>query len=100
MAAYNITDVRILEPENVRRYSEIADASIRAHGGRFLVRGATPTVAEGEWPPHRHLVIVEFPSMDQLRQWYDSTDYASARAIAATALDRAVYFVDGVEALD
>ncbi|HEX3195224.1 MAG TPA: DUF1330 domain-containing protein, partial [Streptosporangiaceae bacterium] len=52
-------------------------------------------VAEGTWPASARIVIVEFPSMERLRAWYASADYAEALAVRQTALDRRLLFVDG-----
>jgi len=38
---------------------------------------------------------VEFPSMERLRAWYASADYAEALAARQAALDRRLLFVDG-----
>ncbi len=69
--------------------------AIARHGGRYLVRGAAPVVAEGDWPAGCRLVIVEFPTMERLQAWHASADYAEALAVRQTALDRRLLFVDG-----
>ena len=85
----------MLDETQGRRYRELAARSISRHGGRYLVRGAAPVVAEGAWPAGTRIVIVEFPTMERLQAWYRSTDYAEALAIRQTALDRRLLFVDG-----
>jgi uncharacterized protein (DUF1330 family)/predicted ester cyclase len=95
MPAYSLTEVTVLDAERAGKYAEIAQSSIAAHSGRFLVLAPEPTVVEGEWPADRRTVILEFPDMARLRTWYDSAEYAPAREIAATALDRRVAFLDG-----
>src|SRR5271167_3461943 len=45
VAAYVISEVET----QGQRYRELAAASIARHGGRYLVRGAAPVVAEGDW---------------------------------------------------
>jgi uncharacterized protein (DUF1330 family) len=98
VAAYSITEVEILDGEGERRYTEMATAAIEHYGGRFLVPATEPIVAEGGgwggWPAEGRIVIIEFPSMDQLRAWYDSPEYAPARALAKTVLDRRLLFVE------
>jgi uncharacterized protein (DUF1330 family) len=98
MPAYSITEVEVLDPNAHRRYVEVAGAAVARYGGRFLVRGAEPTVAEGEWPSQQRVVIIEFPTMDRLRAWYDSPEYAPARALAPAALRRQLLFVEGIDA--
>jgi uncharacterized protein (DUF1330 family) len=42
------------------------------------------------------IVVLEFPSMAQAKAWYDSPDYAEARAISKDALRRRLILVEGV----
>src|SRR6185312_15921153 len=51
MAAYVISEVEMLDETQGRRYRELAAGSIARHGGRYLVRGAAPVVAEGTGQP-------------------------------------------------
>ncbi len=95
--AYTITEIAVVDADGFARYRELAGAAVARYGGRFLVRGAEPFVAEGDWPSGQHVVVIEFPSMEQLRAWYDSPEYAPARAIAKSALRRRLLFVEGVD---
>ena len=42
------------------------------------------------------IVVVEFPSMELLREWYASPEYAEALMVRQTALERRLIFVEGV----
>ena len=95
MTAYSITDVKVVDADEFKRYREVAGVAVARYGGRFLVRGAEPVVAEGEWPSGQRVNIIEFPSMEQLTAWYNSPEYAPARDIARKALRRRLLFVDG-----
>lgn len=97
MSAYVISEVEVLDEAAGQRYRELASASIFKHRGRYLVRGADPTVPEGDWSAAQRVVVVEFPSVDAAQRWYDSPEYAEARALARTTLSRRLLFVDGVE---
>jgi uncharacterized protein (DUF1330 family) len=94
MAAYVISDVEVRDPVLVDRYRLLAQATIAKYGGRYLVRGGAIEPVEGGWTP-RHVVIVEFPTMEKAREWYRSPDYAEALAVRQTALDRRLIFVEG-----
>jgi uncharacterized protein (DUF1330 family) len=94
--AYVISEVEIVEESLAERYRELAAASIAEYGGRYLVRGAAANVVEGA-PTERRVVIVEFPSLERAKAWYESAQYAPARQLRATALDRRLTFVEGVE---
>lgn len=95
MTAYVISEVEVLDEEQGRRYRELAAESIARYDGRYLVRGAEPEVPEGDWPPAQRVVVVEFPSMARLREWYHSPEYAEALRIRRTALTRRLLFVEG-----
>ncbi len=97
MSSYVVSEVEVINPDLFRRYRELAAASISAHGGEYLVRGADPEVAEGDSLGGRQIVIVRFPDRESLRRWYRSADYAQALAVRDGALRRRLFFVDGVE---
>lgn len=95
MTAYAISEIEVLDETQAQRYRELAEASIARYGGRYLVRGARPQVPEGEWPLDERVVIVEFPNLERLREWYASPEYAEALYVRQTALARRLLFVEG-----
>ena len=93
--AYSITEVfAVLDPEGAQRYAELTPITVEKFGGRFVVLGASPTVAEGE--AGVAVAVVQWPDMETVQAWYDSPEYAPARQIAATALRRRLVFLPGV----
>jgi len=96
MAAYVIVDVDTTDEARAARYRELSGPSVARHGGRFVVRGGAIAVLEGTWDPRR-LVVIEFPTIDTARAWYDSDDYAEARAVRAGAGEWRMVVVEGVE---
>lgn len=93
--AYSITEVlEVLDPTDAQRYAERTPATVEKFGGRFVVLGVQPTVAEGDAGPV--LTVVEWPDMETLRAWYDSPEYAPSREIAATAMRRRLVFLPGI----
>ncbi|HZS83428.1 MAG TPA: DUF1330 domain-containing protein [Stellaceae bacterium] len=95
MPAFVISDVEPLDPELLREYRSLAEASIARHGGRYIVRGGAIESLEGGWSP-QHIVIVAFPTLEQARAWYESSDYAEAlRVRRQGALRRRLVLVDG-----
>ena len=95
MPAFVISEVEILDEDAATQYRELAAASMAAYGGHYLARGAEAVVVEGE-PIHRRVVIVEFPSMQRVHEWYTSPEYAEALRFRGTALDRRLMFVEGL----
>lgn len=53
------------------------------------------TALEGTWAPTR-LVVLEFPSLEQARRWYDSEDYREPKALRLKSALSDVVMVEGV----
>lgn len=94
MAAYVISEVEVLNPTLVDEYRSLAQATIAKYGGHYVVRGGSIESIEGDWAP-KHIVIVEFPTMEKAREWYHSTEYAEALKVRHRALKRRLIFVEG-----
>jgi uncharacterized protein (DUF1330 family) len=95
MAAYVISEVEVLDEDSFQQYRSRAKASVEQHGGRYLVPATLPEAAEGNWSPQRRLVIIEFPDMATVQQWYSSEAYAQALKFRDRALNRRLLFVEG-----
>ena len=98
MSAYVISEVDVRDAAGFETYRTIAAKAITQYGGRYLVRGGAASIAEGG-PPAKNIIVVEFPSMEKLRQWYASPEYAQALKVRWTAPDRRLIFVEGVPAV-
>ncbi|RLU85836.1 hypothetical protein CTZ27_26055 [Streptomyces griseocarneus] len=94
MPAYVIVNVDVLDEEAGLAYASVAQESILGHGGRYLVASPTPEPVEGAWDSSR-IVVVEFPDMDRIREWYDSPEYRRARAIREGKVRVGMVFVEG-----
>ena len=95
MPAYAISEVEMKDAAEFETYRSVAAKTIVQYGGRYLVRGGAAELAEGG-PPPKTIIIVEFPSMARLREWYASREYAEALKLRRTALERRLIFVEGV----
>jgi uncharacterized protein (DUF1330 family) len=80
MPAYVIAEIEVTNPEGYKGYTAVVGESIRKYGGRFLVRGGAVHSLEGEWPARRR-VILEFPSVDAAKTWWDSPEYEKPMAM-------------------
>lgn len=94
MTAYAIVRVKVTDPEQYQKYMALSPGAIEAHGGRFIARGGAAEVLEGE-PEDRRVVVVEFPSMDAARDFYDSPQYREARAAREGAAEMDLLIVEG-----
>ena len=84
-----------VDEATIMRYGALAYPAIQHYGGRFIVSNAEPLIIEGE-SPLAHLSMVEFPSMEHAKAWYDSPEYEEARALTPAAFrGRVLMFLEG-----
>jgi|SRR5215212_2032722 len=60
MPAFLIADIDITNPTTYEDYKQQVAPLIMRFGGRYLARGGRHEVLEGDWEPHR-LVVLEVP---------------------------------------
>jgi uncharacterized protein (DUF1330 family) len=70
-------------------------ATIAAYGGRYVARGGRTEVLEGDLQPNR-VVILEFPSLARLQEWYRSTEYAPLLALRQASSKSTVFITEGL----
>ena len=80
MRAYVVVEVDVKDPTTYETYKELAPPAIAKYGGKYLARGGRAECIEGEWQPRR-VVILEFPTYDQARAWWDSEEYREPKAM-------------------
>ena len=96
MTAYIVARVKVTDPEQYSRYTARTPDCIAAFGGRFLVRGAEPVTLEG--PEFRdRMVIIEFPSLERAKAFYNSPEYTEIKALRANAAVGEFVALDGVD---
>jgi len=94
MSAYLIGDIEIKDEKALERYLAEVPGQIAKAGGKYIVSSPTSEVTEGSWKP-KHLVVLEFPTMESLKKWYDSEEYRPHRAQRARATLSNVVLVNG-----
>ena len=94
VAAYIVVQIAIRDPSMYEEYKALAPPSIAAYGGRYLVRGGGSEILEGSWQPAR-LVVLEFPTVAQAQAWWDSPEYAPAKAIRQRCAATEMLLIDG-----
>mgnify|MGYP006128049605 FL=1 len=95
MPAYVLGDITINDPELYKSYTALTPATIEKYGGRFVIRGGTQELIEGDWQPGR-MVMLEFDDMAAAKRWYDSPEYSEARAIRQRAATGSLLVVEGL----
>jgi uncharacterized protein (DUF1330 family) len=95
MAAYYIVEIDIQDPKGFEDYRQKVGPTIQQYGGRYLVRGGRQETIEGTWRPKR-IVVLEFPSVDQAKRWYDSPEYRPLRELRQRTAHGHIVLVEGV----
>jgi uncharacterized protein (DUF1330 family) len=95
MAAYLIANIEVTDPAAYEEYRRRAPAVIAAYGGRYLARGGTVTLLEGDARLQR-VVVLEFPNMAQLKAFHASSEYQSLVAGRQRAARSIMYGVEGL----
>ena len=94
MPAYIIVEIDISDSEGYEEYKRLAAPTVHSHGGKYIVRGGRAETLEGNWNPKR-IVVLEFPSVDQAKQWWSAVDYAGAKAIRHRCASSRMIVVEG-----
>lgn len=94
MPAYIIVNVKVTNSEQYKEYQKWSTLAMRAHDVKVLVRGGKYEVLEGKDPSRT--VIMQFPSVEAARAWYDSHQYRRARNARAGAAEMTMYIVEGL----
>jgi uncharacterized protein (DUF1330 family) len=89
----NITTIK--DPVRYEDYRRLVTPTLDKYGGRFIVRGGNVEALEGTWRPGR-LVIIEFPSAERARAWWNSPEYTEAKVIRQATSEGALLIVEGV----
>ncbi len=95
MSAYLIAQMEVTDPETYEEYRGQVAPTVERYGGRFLVRGGAVQELEGEWTAKR-MVVIEFPDMASLREWYQSDEYERLKRIRQSSSTATVLAVEGV----
>ena len=96
MAAYLVVDITSIHDDaTYGRYRSQVSPQLEAAGGRYLIRGGSVEVLEGDWRPGR-LVIVRFKSSEAARRWWSSPEYAALKGLRQASTLTNMILVEGV----
>ena len=96
MPAYFVVDIReVKDAARMEQYRARVAPVVEKFGGRYIVRGGPFEVVEGTYQPVLP-VIIEFPSMDQARRWYNSEEYRDLKQLRLAATVSNGVFMTGL----
>jgi uncharacterized protein (DUF1330 family) len=94
MAAYVIVEISIHDQTAYEEYKKLTPAAVSAYDGKFVVRGGQAETLEGAWQPER-IVVLEFPTVERAKEWWDSEIYTEAKIIRQRAATTKMIVVAG-----
>ncbi len=95
MAAYLIFDVEIRDMARYQDFMAGVKPALETAGARYLVRGGSHKVLEGDWSPRR-VVLLEFPTREAAEAFYNGPVYQGLKAIRDECSSANLVLVEGV----
>lgn len=74
MSVYFVAQISIHDEPLYQQYLDGTSEVFARYNGRYLAVDSAPVTIEGSWPAGR-VVIIEFPSEQDFRSWYESAEY-------------------------
>jgi uncharacterized protein (DUF1330 family) len=97
MPAYAIFDVEIRDLSRYQDFMTQVKPALEAAGARYLARGGSHKVHEGDWVPRR-IVLLEFPSVAAFESFYNGPVYQGLKSIRDECSSARLVSVEGLEA--
>ena len=82
---YLVAHIRVHDAEGFKKFAEMAMPAIAEYGGKVLVRNPNPEVREGS--DSGLVIVIEFESIENARNFYESSEYTAAKAVRELAAD-------------
>lgn len=95
MSAYVIFDVDIRDMQTYQEFMAGVKPALEQAGARYLARGGTHKVHEGDWEPRR-IVLIEFPSVAAWEAFYNGPVYQGLKSIRDACSSARLVAVEGL----
>ena len=95
MSAFYFGAHDIQDRERFEEYLAQVVPMIEKFGGRYLTKGSSHEVLEGDWRPER-AVVIQFPDMSALKAWYHSPEYQPLIALRRSAAKDVMIALEGL----
>lgn len=79
MKHYVVAELEVTDPAWVAEYVRTVTPMIERRGGRYLARTPRVEKLEGDRPPPKLMVILEWPSREAAIEFYESDEYRPYR---------------------
>jgi uncharacterized protein (DUF1330 family) len=95
--AYVIANAEaVMDSAMLSKYGAAVGKTISAFGGRIIVRGSPAVKLDASQLPKGVFVVVQFPSMKALQDWWHSPEYSAIRPYREQSTDSHAFALEGV----
>ena len=96
MAAYIVAQLDVKNTNWQKDYGPKAGALVQKHGGKVLAgAGSVMERLEGQRALPSVMILLEFPSLEQAKAWYNDPAYAHLIHLRQTGAEAEIIVVDG-----
>lgn len=96
-AAYLVANIQSVKDQaQYDRYRGAVAGTQAPYGGKFLVRGAMPVMLGSSPTPQGTVVIIRFPSMKNLQDWWNSPGYSAIRPLRESGTVSRLFAAEGL----
>jgi uncharacterized protein (DUF1330 family) len=79
-----------------QEYAKLAREILPKYGARYLARSQRNTLLEGDGPTPCCMAILQFPSVDAVRRWYDSPENQAAAKVRQSGAKFRIVAIEGL----
>jgi len=94
MSSYIIVELNVLDADKLAQYSQLAAPTIAKAGGKFIAKSPVQSL-HGD-AAFSNKVVIEFPSEQEAKDWYQGEEYQVLIALRNEAMESQFQLVVGV----
>lgn len=85
MTAFFVSRIRVKNKDKMQEDAQSKRPTIGTHNGKLVLKGAADSTLLGDDAGAHITSVVEFPSLDALNAWFNSSDYQAFTDLRAQA---------------
>jgi uncharacterized protein (DUF1330 family) len=95
MSIYVLSQLTVNDYKKFKECIRHVPETLAKYGGELVVASQNIEVMEGNWDKQMFIVL-EFPSMEKAKNWYESDEYSPYKAVRQEATNSSMVFIDDV----
>ncbi len=99
MSAYMFVSTKIHDPIHFAKYRKEMQNFAPKHVGKYLARDAIFDVLEGKFDTDCQVLIAEYPSIDTIKNIWNSKEYQEIKKLREGAGDVNIFITEGKDKL-